>query len=712
MSNRLSFDFYSVLKNEDAPPFVGSDFLVAADGLGGAGSNVHVIDRSEHPDLKKEIMDAAYGDFDEEGKNAIIDYLNTLIEPMADEKTDTSALWASRIVIGRFVYAMTKGILPTEEPVGEEQKGAKLDVSNEAHRAALSAFILKGLTRVAESLSLKNGEYSGQLLLPSTLSAIRFEERESSVVAECVWAGDSRCYVLTPSGLRLLSEDNEDASGAITNLFAASIANTTLHYRRYEIEKPCALMVVSDGIFDPFAEDYIGVEYYFQDAISKSHSTEELCAMLKAQYDTIRGDDSTVAFTAFGFKDYEDMKQSLKPRADYFFGLTQRWQQLRGCLELADLPESEVRHYISSRTSDKYDKIAQLLLDLLTDKKDDAAISPALRDKIMAASLEFEKKEAEKNKKLDKDSLDKAFKILHFEPEKVKNYLRTGRFLSRGDLTENYNELMNKLAEATKQDKAAKKCEEKIAWVSDEYAGICEEISRKIEDCNSEIKSISLEPRTPKNDSRWKLLIRHSIFWREMEFAFLHNTRILSVKKFLSSNLLLSSSRLENDKSLTGDSLVNRIVNFYARKESAEAQKKAIQQNGNSSRERYSEVLTQLFVKVESSDDPRSFFTDEFIERIGAEAPAAVASPDGLRGVVLAILSSEKNEIISDIVDSLAKNYDKPSVIDPMYHSSRLKKFREYYKYKNSSPDEIITLKGELSKIEEEYSSMLKSNVS
>ena len=50
MSNRLSFDFYSVLKNEDAPPFVGSDFLVAADGLGGAGSNVHVIDRSEHPD--------------------------------------------------------------------------------------------------------------------------------------------------------------------------------------------------------------------------------------------------------------------------------------------------------------------------------------------------------------------------------------------------------------------------------------------------------------------------------------------------------------------------------------------------------------------------------------------------------------------------------------------------------------------------------------
>lgn len=711
MSNRLSFDFYSVLKNEDAPPFVGKNFLVAADGLGGAGSNVHVIDRSKHPDLKKEIMDAAYGDFDESEKNAIIDYLNTLVEPMADEKSDTSALWASRIIIGRFVYAMMKGAAPAKESDSEEQKLTKLDVSNEAHRAALSTFISNGLTKVAESLSLKNGEYSGQLLLPSTLSAICFEERESSVVAECVWAGDSRCYALCPSGLKLLSEDNEDSSGAITNLFAASIEKTVLHYRRYEIEKPCALMVVSDGIFDPFAEDYIGVEYYFQDAISKSGSLEELSAMLKAQYDSIRGDDSTVAFTAFGFKDYEDMKQALKPRADYFFDLTQRWQQLRSALELVDLPESEVSGYIATRTSDKYEKIAQLISDALIEKKEDAAISPALRDKVMAASLEFEKKEAEKRKKLDKDFFEKALKILCLEPAEVKNCLRGGAFLSRGDLTEKYNELMNRLGEATRQEKDTKKCEERIAWVNAEYASICEEITRKIEYCNSKINEISLEPRTPKNDNVWKRLIRHSVFWREMEYAFLHNTRIFSPKKFLSSNLLLASSRLENDKSLTGDPLVNRIVNFYAKKESADALKREIKQKGNSSYERYCEILAQLLVDIELSDNHKSFFTEEFIERIGAGAPAAVTTSGGLRGVVLAILASEKNFIISDIVKALAANYDKTSVIDSMYHPSRLTRFREYYKYKNSSADEIISLKGELSKIEEEYSSMLKSDV-
>ena len=45
LTNRdLKFRFYSVLKNEDAPPFLSDTLLAVADGLGGSGSTVHKID--------------------------------------------------------------------------------------------------------------------------------------------------------------------------------------------------------------------------------------------------------------------------------------------------------------------------------------------------------------------------------------------------------------------------------------------------------------------------------------------------------------------------------------------------------------------------------------------------------------------------------------------------------------------------------------------
>ena len=73
---RLSFEFYSVLKNEDAPPFIGDDLLVCADGLGGAGGHVHVIDYAKHPDMRGELLEAAYGDFDADMRGRLDGYLN------------------------------------------------------------------------------------------------------------------------------------------------------------------------------------------------------------------------------------------------------------------------------------------------------------------------------------------------------------------------------------------------------------------------------------------------------------------------------------------------------------------------------------------------------------------------------------------------------------------------------------------------------------
>ena len=189
MNKDLCFKFYSVLKNEDAMPFIGKNILVAADGMGGAGSTVHEIDRKKYKNLREELDECAFDDFDGDlVDQSFIDYVDQLLEPMIDEASDTSALWASRIIISRFVYALCYN-----------EKFKDCDLSDDEVRKKLSAYVRKGVLEVADHFKLESGRYSGLKVLPTTLCAIRYEENDSSVDAEVIWAGDSRCYALSPS---------------------------------------------------------------------------------------------------------------------------------------------------------------------------------------------------------------------------------------------------------------------------------------------------------------------------------------------------------------------------------------------------------------------------------------------------------------------------------------------------------------------------------
>ena len=63
----LDFYFYSVLKNEDANPYVGSDVIAVADGLGGSVAFAYQADRTrlrwviEQLDVATGISDVADG---------------------------------------------------------------------------------------------------------------------------------------------------------------------------------------------------------------------------------------------------------------------------------------------------------------------------------------------------------------------------------------------------------------------------------------------------------------------------------------------------------------------------------------------------------------------------------------------------------------------------------------------------------------------------
>lgn len=394
----LKFAFYSVLKNEDADPYSGDNLMIVADGLGGAGSIVHSIDRDKHHDLYESIMASAFGDCPDIAAKLGDDYFKKLIAPMIDDKNDTSALWASRIVMARCAYAI----------IANDQY-EELDKENV--RKHLAGFIQKGLESVKDKFKLEKGTYFGQKILPTTLAFVRYKEDKDQVVAETLWAGDSRCYALTIDGLKILSIDDEDSSGSITNCFHADNKEVRLNYRRYTIKKPCALFVASDGIFDPFEEDYLYVEHVLLKKISESETIGEVGEKLCKFYGEVHGDDATMAFTSFEFESFDDMKEKFDARNREIDKLAAESSEKREEIELINNNGQDVTDYIIKRTGDKYEQIVSLIADRIAQcEQDTDAVIAAISKKLSIKKFDITILDQLVNDKMNKRTMGNIFK--------------------------------------------------------------------------------------------------------------------------------------------------------------------------------------------------------------------------------------------------------------------------------------------------------------
>ena len=401
--NDLKFAFYSVLKNEDADPYSGDNLMIVADGLGGAGSIVHSIDRDKHHDLYEGIMASAFSDCPNIAAKLGDDYFKKLIAPMIDDKNDTSALWASRIVMARCAYAI----------IANDQYE---EFDKENVRKHLAGFIQKGLESVKDKFKLEKGTYFGQKILPTTLAFERYKEDKDQVVAETLWAGDSRCYALTIDGLKILSIDDEDSSGSITNCFHADNKEVRLNYRRYTIKKPCALFVASDGIFDPFEEDYLYVEHVLLKKMSESETIGEVGEKLCKFYGEVHGDDATMAFTSFGFESFDDMKEKFDVRNREIDELAAESFEKREEIELINNNGQDVTDYIIKRTNDKYEQIVSLIADRIAQCEQDtdafiAAISKKMSIKKFDITLLGQLVKEKMNKRTTGNIFKNGFKF-------------------------------------------------------------------------------------------------------------------------------------------------------------------------------------------------------------------------------------------------------------------------------------------------------------
>ena len=671
----VTFNFYSVLKNEDALPFVGKGLLAVADGLGGSGSQVHRIDRKKHPDLVHDIYSVAFGDMGEECSPELTAYIEGLLEPMSDETDDTSALWASRIVIARCVYALVEGAF----------KDA--DLGDPSLREKLAAFIGEGLRDTAEYFGFEAGKYDGQLLLPTTLAVIRYREREDSVIAEAVWAGDSRCYALTADGLRALSADDEDASGAITNLFYAGNQEVRLNYLRHEITKPCALFTVSDGTFDPFdPHDHMGLEWSVLSAIKESASVEALPTLLKEHYDRLHGDDATMAFEAFGFEDLEGMKATFAPRTERIEEICRLQAEMRAALEVSGMNEEEATHYVRSRTSDRYEQIVKALLAAQAEGVDDIALTADFRE---GSARAREANDAAK-RKASLIRRRQAFDALDRE-------VREHRDRVREMLSEDF---------VVPKDYA-------LAALVTRFRKCALDLSLHYE------RGTRLKERLSPFEQRKEelhLLVLERIEYYQRLFCDLYSAKGGDVEKHRNriSEILWIWIRIDNSVAFcrglqdvgklpqTDRALSNEVAAYVTSRR--EHYKDMIAWTNAERRllDEYTAAWKGLFEALKREETAvADLLTPEAYVALGfgeADVPIGEVQP----------VLPDKEKVIDGIVAALAAGWDKTSLIDNQYNATKLHLFRTYFYLKENPDDKIKAFEEAVAALDEGYEALVR----
>ena len=160
--------------------------------------------------------------------------------------------------------------------------------------------------------------------LPTTMALVALQRADrggADWTGHVFWAGDSRAYVLTPSGIAQLSTDDlRDPGDALANLRHDSVvsnamsADTDFHvsYRRVELEAPFLLVGATDGCFG-----YVPTPMHFEHLLLRglmgARNAKTWSAAVQAAIIPITGDDAAMAVLGVG-TDLAGFQSLLAPR--------------------------------------------------------------------------------------------------------------------------------------------------------------------------------------------------------------------------------------------------------------------------------------------------------------------------------------------------------------------------------------------------------------
>jgi len=158
--------------------------------------------------------------------------------------------------------------------------------------------------------------------MPTTLCLMLMETGTTCLDCLCIWAGDSRAYLLNGDGLHQLTADHALSSpdamenlykdAPLTNLLSAE-TNGRLSGRRVRMQTPCVTIVATDGAY-AYLKTPMEMEWLLLSTLNTASSMAGWQKKLQNTLIKVASDDCTLLLAAFGYQDFEAIKTGLDTR--------------------------------------------------------------------------------------------------------------------------------------------------------------------------------------------------------------------------------------------------------------------------------------------------------------------------------------------------------------------------------------------------------------
>ena len=159
--------------------------------------------------------------------------------------------------------------------------------------------------------------------LPTTAAVAIARPAGDAAQTTLLWAGDSRCYALTPEhGLQQLTADHlrtpEDAlanltsDAPISNCISAD-APARVDARELTLPLPTVLIAATDGCFG-YLPTPMHFEELLRDAMQDASSLRGWGQALRARISAVTGDDASIALVAIGWRRFRALRTAFRAR--------------------------------------------------------------------------------------------------------------------------------------------------------------------------------------------------------------------------------------------------------------------------------------------------------------------------------------------------------------------------------------------------------------
>jgi len=162
--------------------------------------------------------------------------------------------------------------------------------------------------------------------LPTTFAGMVVRSVDSQWRSTSVWAGDSRCFCLSPEyGLQQLSvDDQREQCDPFESLWLepqmSNYVNADTEFRLNAIDivrdRPTVFLVATDGCFQ-YVETPAHFEQLLLSSLGEAESFEEWGDAVSQAIGRVTGDDASMALQAFGWSSFEALKSAFRSRLDW-----------------------------------------------------------------------------------------------------------------------------------------------------------------------------------------------------------------------------------------------------------------------------------------------------------------------------------------------------------------------------------------------------------